>query len=658
MKNVSSCRLVLIAALLLTTAASCGNKEPAPPISCYRRDASACKFPEPDSGGPDARAATDGSVDGGSATDGADSATPDARVDQLSVDSTPADGRADAAGLDGVVDSRADGADATPDAARTDALERLDALDARIDVRDTADRRDGGPDLADAHTTDAEPAGDAAADGREDAAGIVDAQDDVADVPVSQDGLDAAGPDLVDAVVDMAIPIDTTSGDLSPVTCPSVASARQYAVTSIGGLAMDSTGAPYIVAKLFGSADFGAGEVTSAGSSDVLVAKLDPSTLSATWSKAFGGTGESSNPTDQIPVAAAVSQSGQVGVLGNFTGNLVVKAGTTLVGGGSAIDFVMATDSAGNGLWGKAVDTQSGGLLAMAAHPARDEFAVCGYAMGGVTSLGLSGAYNGDGLEDIVVAKLNAATGDVMWARQLGGEGTQLCSAIAMDAAGTVYAAGAYNGTLDFGTGPLPTLASTVQAVWVAKFDTSTGSALTAKKYGTLAKQAAKGIAVAHDGSVAITGNMKNSLSFGATTLTAAGGTDGYVAKLDSNLDPLWATNWGDSANQEAHRVAVTSTGDLLVVGYLKGSAVLASSTLTSAGLSDAYWARFSGNGASLCAAVYGDAERDQVAGNLAIAPTAQDKVVVAGFSTGTITFASGLTLTSDTPKGFLFVLP
>jgi len=101
--------------------------------------------------------------------------------------------------------------------------------------------------------------------------------------------------------------------------------------------------------------------------------------------------------------------------------------------------------------------------------------------------------------------------------------------------------------------------------------------------------------------------------------------------------------------------VAFTSTGNLFVVGYMNGSVNLAGATLTSAGLVDAYWAEFSPTGESLCAAVYGDGERDQVASALAIHG---EQVVVAGFSSGAITFAPGLTLTSTTPKGFLFVLP
>ena len=51
-----------------------------------------------------------------------------------------------------------------------------------------------------------------------------------------------------------------------------------------------------------------------------------------------------------------------------------------------------------------------------------------------------------------MVAKINAADGAVMWARQIGGAGIQICSSIVADGT-NVYVTGTYQGTLDFGNG-------------------------------------------------------------------------------------------------------------------------------------------------------------------------------------------------------------
>jgi hypothetical protein len=657
MKNSQPRRLFAALPLLLVAALSCGKKDPDPPISCYRKDGGACQLPKMDASSADLRGAMDGiGSELGSGADAAggmtDSPAGSAR------DSMPGDQRVP--GNDATAKSpdatTADGLSGTGDVGGSTESGSQDA--SAVDAPLVAD----GPSAA-RDTRPADAAQDLPEAGRDsslDAVALLDGADD--DAPAAHADASVYSDSALDAALD-APPQDAdespdSDSETGPGTCPVVASAHQYNVSSLGGLVLDGVGTPYVAAKLFDSADFGAGTVTSAGSADLLIAKLDPTTLTATWSKKFSGTGESSTPTDQVPVGLAVSQSGQVGVIGTFDGNMVINSSTTLNGGGAPIDFIMATDNAGNGLWGKAVDTQSGGLLSIASHPARDELVVCGYALGPVTALGLGGSYgdNPDApLEDILIAKLSSTTGTVIWARQIGGVGSQLCKAVAMDSAGAVYATGTYNGTLDFGNGALPSMGTTTLAVWVAKLDSSDGHALLVKKYGTLGKPAPNGLAVDGNGNVAITGNFRHSLPFGGTTLTPNGGTDGFLAKLDANLDPLWAKSWGDAADQVANRVAFTSTGQLFVVGSLKGSANLAGTTLTSAGLQDAYWAAFSATGESLCAAVYGDADRDQSSSALA---SHGDRVVVGGFSSGTITFAPGLTLTSTTPKAFLFVLP
>jgi hypothetical protein len=671
MKNSKPRRLLAAIPLFLVAASSCGKKTPDPPVSCYRKDGGACQFSKLDANGADLRGSLDGQKsESGLVPDGSggptdsqlvtvrDALTGDARpptndAPPKTPDATFADGlSASAGGAGGSTGTGGMGGSTGaggPDASAVDSPLIADGPAAARDV------------LADTRPVD--PARDVREAGRDtslDLVALLDGTDDDAPGALVDAfvNLDAALDAPVDAPAQDAGESSDSDFETAPGMCPAVSQAHQYNVTSLGGLALDGVGTPTIAAKLFDSANFGAGTVTSAGSADLLIAKLDPATLTATWSKSFSGTGEGSNPTDQIPVGSAVSQSGQVGVVGTFEGNLVVNSTTTLVGGGAPIDFIMATDNAGNGLWGKAVDTQSGGLLSIASHPARDEFVVCGYAIGPVTALGLGGTYgdNPDApLEDILIAKLASATGDVIWARQIGGAGSQVCRSVAMDSTGVVYATGTYNGTLDFGNGALPSMGNTTLAIWVAKLDGADGHALLVKKYGTVGKPAPNSLAVDGNGNAAIAGNLRHSLPFGTTTLTSNGGTDGFLAKLDTNLDPLWAKNWGDAADQVASRVAFTSTGQLFVVGHLKGSANLAGTTLTSAGLLDAYWAAFSTTGESLCAAVYGDADRDQSSSALAIHG---DRVVVGGFSSGTITFAPGLTLTSTTPKGFLFVLP
>jgi hypothetical protein len=182
------------------------------------------------------------------------------------------------------------------------------------------------------------------------------------------------------------------------------------------------------------------------------------------------------------------------------------------------------------------------------------------------------------------------------------------------------------------------------------------------------AYQAVKSIAVDGSSNVAIAGNLKGSMAFGGTTLTSAGGTDGFVAKLDSSLAPQWARRWGDSKNQEVHGVALSSVGDVVVVGWLTGTTTgLGSTSLvaSSQSIADAYWAKFHGtDGTSVCAAIYGDTS-NQIADVVAISSAATgdqlDMINVGGQFNGNMNDSAhnplGLTLTASSASAFLIQL-
>ena len=447
-----------------------------------------------------------------------------------------------------------------------------------------------------------------------------------------------------------------SEGGVPGGVCPSPKWSKQLDLSSVAGLGADKDGNLFMSATLFKSTgvDLGSGLVTPVGSVDLLIAKIDPTTGQAEWAKRFG------DASDQYADKLAVAKSGQVGVIGTFTGS--ITAGTTITNpAADAIDFVMAVDASGTGLWSKAVDTKGGALRAIAANPAQDAFVVCGFALGAATDLFPSATAPSDGLEDILVAKINAATGAVLWSKQIPGAGSQMCNALGMDSAGNVFAAGIYNGTLDFGSGAFsPAPANDSMAIWIAKLDSATGATMAAKSFGNSMKQVVTAMAIDDSGSVAIAGVLKSVVSFASLTLGNAGADGGaaagsgysaFAVKLDSSLTPLWARNWGAVQKDLPSSLAFDSKGDLVVVGWLFDKAdfgngiVLTSATGvdSTAAQSDAYWAKLKGDtGTGLCGKNYGDDFRQQadlvVVSRLASGALA-DAITVAGSLNGTIDF-------------------
>lgn len=491
----------------------------------------------------------------------------------------------------------------------------------------------------------------------------------------------ASAPGALDAPVDAAadVPSVTTcsiaSGWVTQIDDSTVSLGADagpvYGKVSILGGATDQAGNVFIAGTLYGSpatrtVDVGSGvTLTGVGQGgNVLVARLDPATGSfapggsASWIQAIG------DDNDQVGVGVAASST-NLAMIGNYLG--VLGSGTTGIAGLPAnpsslpYDFVVGLDPAtGSPAWGKKIDLGGVGMTSIYSNPNLSAYYLCGSSAIATTDLDpnlIAGAT--DGTTDIVVAKINAADGTVVWARQIGGAGTQACNAVTADGS-NVYLTGAYQGTLDFGNGvgAFPVAGTTRRLLWVAKLSDTDGTSLAARTWGTTGTQSVRSITTDVSGNVLIAGQMATTISFGGTvgTLTASG-TDAFVAKFDATLTPLWAHNWGDSATQDMRAVATDSGGNVFAVGLFNGSLTAGGLTLTSSGGGDVLTMSLDPAGTVLCMGRYGDLGNDQ-ANWLAVerfaTGTQKDRMVFGGEFGGSMTVGNAGAVSSPT-VGTLF---
>ncbi|MDP6284457.1 MAG: SBBP repeat-containing protein, partial [Acidimicrobiales bacterium] len=117
--------------------------------------------------------------------------------------------------------------------------------------------------------------------------------------------------------------------------------------TTLGGtgadsgwsVAVDGSSNVHVTGNFAGTVNFGAGNVTSAGSNDVFVTKLNSSGAHQ-WTTTLGGTG------GQVGKGVAVDSSGNVHVTGEFNGTVNFGAGDVTYAGGYDA-FVTKFDSSG-----------------------------------------------------------------------------------------------------------------------------------------------------------------------------------------------------------------------------------------------------------------------------------------------------------------------
>ena len=142
---------------------------------------------------------------------------------------------------------------------------------------------------------------------------------------------------------------------------------------------------------------------------------------------------------------------------------------------------------------------------------------------------------------------------------------------------------------------------------------------------------------------VATNGTMHVVVGVKGANLTSFGVTDGelYVARFDDALKVVWEKPYASSGGYAVGRaVALDAMGNIVVAGEFKGSLTIEDKTLQSGGSVDVFVAKFTPDGALLWASEYGDDANNQVAYGVAV--NEGGEVFVTGYVDGSIDFGKG----------------
>src|SRR5205823_5746104 len=276
-------------------------------------------------------------------------------------------------------------------------------------------------------------------------------------------------------------------------------------------VAVDHDGNVLVTGKFSGTIDFGTGPLTSAGSSDIFLAKYSAAGAPL-WSQSFGGG------AGDIGNGVAVDGSGNVVLIGTSGGGVDFGGGHIMANGYAIV--VAKFSPAGAYLWSKGVgDSFSNSGNAVAIDPSGN-IAVTG-AFSGPADFG-GGALNSAGV-DIFLAKLSPA-GAHMWSRRFGSAlATHTGNGVACDSSGNVLMTGSFENSIDLGAGWMTSFAH--KDMFVAKYSPA-GDYLWSKLAGGLFDDAGSGIAVDMSAKVVVTGTFQAAVNFGAGSPTRAGRPD------------------------------------------------------------------------------------------------------------------------------------
>lgn len=184
--------------------------------------------------------------------------------------------------------------------------------------------------------------------------------------------------------------------------------------------------------------------------------------------------------------------------------------------------------------------------------------------------------------------------------------------AVTSDSKGNVYYAGNFEKDMTFGSTNLQSLGG--QDIFVVKRDAA-GAVVWAKSLGSTGSDYAYAIAVDANENVYITGkfgsNTTHKISIGLQSITSKGSSDIFVIKLDKNGGPVWGTSGGGSSADYGYGIGLDSTGNVYVAGYIGGAASFGLQNLTSKGSNDIFVGKVSPTGSWLWTKNFGGTSSD-----------------------------------------------
>jgi len=178
------------------------------------------------------------------------------------------------------------------------------------------------------------------------------------------------------------------------------------------------------------------------------------------------------------------------------------------------------------------------------------------------------------GETDIFIQKLDAS-GNLVWAKSVGGVFFDFGYSITIDIYGDVYTAGWYYDTVDFDPGPAIFNLTSIGSwdVFIQKLNAN-GNFIWAKSMGGKSTDIAWDITTDALGNIYTTGYYADTADFdpGIATinLTSAGAGDVFIQKLDSNGIFIWAKSVGGVSSEVGYSIATDALNNVYLTGYFQ----------------------------------------------------------------------------------------
>jgi Domain of unknown function (DUF4397)/Secretion system C-terminal sorting domain len=450
-------------------------------------------------------------------------------------------------------------------------------------------------------------------------------------------------------------------------------------VINFGGTGSDEAGSLtfggplgllFVGGSFSGSVTVGGETFTSAGSRDAIVIAFNPAIGEPVAAAAFGGPGlenvYSVRGTGTDLFVGGLYGLNTAGAPGQGINLLGVDYPASPAGDGGAFltqhnitTFAMTAAWAANNPGGVPADSDTEDVQSIAVDADNEQIFFTGQFFGTIQA-GSSTLVSTGTSSDFHVVSFNYEATELPvsdltseWAvKGQGSTRTDEGKAIAQDAAGNLYVTGYFREIVIIGDDTLRSVGNNRRDIFVAKYN-SDGDPLWAKTYPGVPAQddRGRGIAVAADGSIYITGEIRGDVNFGTVFMDHTDGTNrnGYLVKLDNNGNVLWANQIESvGGDDRSYGVQIGPDGNIYVAGQCGNNTVFAAGAtpVTTSGGVDAFVARYAPDGTINWVTTGGGSGGDRF---FDVAFDTDGNIWTAGFAGAATTFTfGGSTLTSN----------
>ena len=404
-------------------------------------------------------------------------------------------------------------------------------------------------------------------------------------------------------------------------------------------LTTDTEGNIFMAGSFIETAVFGAESITSAGGTDIYIAKHNAAG-DVLWLLGDGGA-----DYDYIH-DISVDDNG-IYTCGSFYGTINIGS-ETFVSQGSQDIFVSRYDSEGNFLWAKHAGSPKTDYINALATDPYGNMLVTGHYYDSI-AFGDTTIYSA-GASDIFLAKYNA-TGELIWLRQAGGSSSDQSYSISCDNDGNIIFTGSFFYDLQVGDTLLTTTDPT--GVFMARFNNEgvfqyaiqvDGNGLSAQSFA----------AFDNTGDIFFTGNFTDQVKFGPYLFDAgAFNIDIFITKHTANGELLWADHGYGAGSDQLKAVAGGPLNDLYITGHFLDTIHFSDLTLDytlCCGSAEIFMIRYTEDGSP--------AWGDQITGERGMVESmcknASDELFVSGMFQFDLAFGDIIIQSSDSYSSFL----